>query len=225
MKVLLNIKNWFIRHKPTKRKIVQLYAALLYNANLKGFIKGEIFTGSSKVLCVPGLNCYSCPGAIGACPLGSLQNAIGSAGKSVPYYMLGILALYGLILGRTICGFLCPVGLAQELLYKIKTPKLKKSKFTYILTFLKVAIFAVFIIALPLGFGLNGYANPGFCKYFCPAGTFEGGFFLLMNPNNDGLYQMLGNLFTWKTLVLAIFVIASVFIYRFFCRFDNLYKL
>ena len=84
MKVLRNIKNWFINHKPTKRRIVQLYTALLYNANLKGFIKGEIFTGSSKVACVPGLNCYSCPGAIGACPLGSLQGAISNANKKTP---------------------------------------------------------------------------------------------------------------------------------------------
>ncbi len=57
---------------PTKRRIIQLYCAVLYNVNLKGFVSGNIYKGDSKQVCVPGLNCYSCPGAIGACPLGSL---------------------------------------------------------------------------------------------------------------------------------------------------------
>ena len=47
---------------PTRRRLIQLYAALLHNANLKGYIQGEIYTGRAKTLCVPGLNCYSCPG-------------------------------------------------------------------------------------------------------------------------------------------------------------------
>ena len=93
-KLLLTIKNWFIKIKPSKRKIIQLYTALLYNANLKGFIKGKIFTGKSKVMCVPGLNCYSCPGAIGACPLGSIQGAISNSNKSLPFYVFGIILLY-----------------------------------------------------------------------------------------------------------------------------------
>ena len=70
------IKNFFIKIKPSRRKIIQLYAALLFNANIKGFVNGEIFKGLSKSACLPGLNCYSCPGAIGACPLGSLQNRL-----------------------------------------------------------------------------------------------------------------------------------------------------
>ena len=37
--------------------------------------------------------------------------------------MLGILLLFGLTLGRTICGWLCPMGLIQELLHKIPTPR------------------------------------------------------------------------------------------------------
>ena len=105
---------WLRKIKPSKRKIIQLYAALLHNANLKGFISGKIFKGDSKVLCAPGLNCYSCPGAVGACPLGTLQNSLSSANKRLPFYVFGILMLYGLILGRTICGFLCPMGLLQE---------------------------------------------------------------------------------------------------------------
>ena len=59
--------------KPTTRRLAQLYAALLYNANLKGFVQGKLYTGNVKALCVPGLNCYSCPGAVAACPLGNVS--------------------------------------------------------------------------------------------------------------------------------------------------------
>lgn len=217
--VLFRIKNWFIRHKPSKRRIIQLYTALLYNANLKGFIKGEIFTGSSKVACVPGLNCYSCPGAIGSCPLGALQGAISKSNKSFPYYVIGILLLYGLIFGRTICGWLCPVGLCQELVYKIKSPKLGKSKYTRLLSYLKYVILVIFVFLIPLAYSKSNLPIPGFCKYICPAGMFEGAFFLLGNPNNEGFFSMLGSIFTWKLLVFIIIFVACIFIYRCFCRF------
>ena len=61
-----NIKSWWLSHWPTTRRLAQLYAALLYNANVKGFVEGRIFTGNTKAVCVPGMNCYSCPGAVGA---------------------------------------------------------------------------------------------------------------------------------------------------------------
>ena len=75
MSFIKKIIKWFADHRPTKRRIIQLYAALLFNANLKGFGNGRIYQGKLKGICAPGINCYSCPGASGACPLGSLQNA------------------------------------------------------------------------------------------------------------------------------------------------------
>ena len=215
--------SWWQRHKPTKRRLIQVYAALLVNANIKGFFTGRIYAGNSKYMCVPGLNCYSCPGAVGACPLGALQNALASSGTAAPYYVLGILALFGLLLGRTICGFLCPVGLGQELLYKIKTPKLKKSRFTRVFSYFKYVLLAVFVIALPLIYGLmdpaKGGPVPAFCKYICPAGTFGGAIGLLINPNNADLYGMLGPLFTWKFCVFVVIFVLCIFIFRAFCRF------
>ena len=171
---------------PSKRKLIQLYSALLFNANIKGFFTGEIYKGSSKSMCAPGLNCYSCPGAVGACPLGSLQNALGSQPHSAAFYVIGILLLYGLLLGRFICGFLCPFGLIQELLYKIKTPKLKKSKVTRLLSYLKYLILGYFVIIIPVFYILYsefGNAVPGFCKYICPAGTLEGALGLLLQTS------------------------------------------
>lgn len=213
-KFLVKVKDWFIAHKPTKRRIIQLYAALLTNANLKGFATGKIYTGDTKKMCVPGLNCYSCPGAVGACPLGALQDSLAQSGRSFPSYILGILLLFGLLLGRLICGFLCPFGLIQELLYKIRTPKLRKNRFTRVLSYFKYVLLAI-VIAIPIIYA----GIPSFCKYVCPAGTFGGAISLLSNPNNTDFFGMLGYLFTWKFCVLVVVVVASVFIYRFFCRF------
>lgn len=206
---------WFKNHAPSKRRLIQLYAALLVNANLKGYITGKIYTGNLKNLCSPGLNCYSCPGASFACPLGALQDSMAQTNDRAAFYIIGILALFGLTLARTICAFLCPVGLGQELLYKIKTPKLKKSRYTRVLSFFKYVLLAVMVIAIPLIY----HGIPAFCKYVCPAGTFEGAGGLLANSNNAGFFAMLGNLFTWKFCLLVFFIVGSVFAYRFFCRF------
>ena len=206
-------------HLPTQRRLIQLYSALLYNAHVKGFISGNIFTGGSKRLCVPGLNCYSCPGAVGACPLGALQNALSASNNRAPFYILGILMLYGLILGRTICGYICPMGLLQELLHKIPTPKIKKSRLTRWLSYLKYVFLAVLVIALPLWYASQYIPVPAFCKYICPAGTLEGAVGLLSNPANTPLFPMLGALFTQKFVILVVICGLCVFCYRAFCRF------
>ena len=161
--------------RPSTRRLIQLYSALLHNAHLKGFVDGEIYRGAAKYACVPGLNCYSCPGAVGACPLGALQNALASSGHRAGWYAAGVLLLFGVTLGRTVCGWLCPFGLIQELLHKIPTFKIRKSRLTRALSLLKYLVLAVFVVAIPLWYGLaHGVPVPGFCKYLCPAGTFTG---------------------------------------------------
>ena len=212
--------SWWQAHKPTTRRLVQLYSALLHNAYVKGFITGEIYKGNGKFLCAPGFNCYSCPAAAGACPLGSIQNALASADHRAGWYVLGIIMLYGVILGRTICGWLCPLGLIQELLNKIPTPKIKKSYVTRVLSWLKYLLLAVFAVAIPLWYSLrHGIPLPGFCKYICPAGTFEGAMGLLSNPANSSYFSMLGILFTRKFVIMLVIGLACIFCYRAFCRF------
>lgn len=201
------------------RRLVQLYAALLYNAHLKGVATGKIYTGPVKKLCVPGLNCYSCPGAVGACPLGSLQNAVAASADRPAFYVVGLLLLFGLLLGRVICGFLCPFGLIQELIYKLPTKKLKKNWLTRRLSWLKYGILAVFAIGIPAWFTFRRVPLPGFCKFICPAGTLEGAVLLLLHPANDALRALTGPLFAWKLSVLAGILCPCVFLYRAFCRF------
>lgn len=195
-----------------KRKLIQLICAVLYNCHITGFAKGTIYQGDLKSACIPGLNCYSCPGAVFSCPLGSLQSALLSSKYRFPYYILGMLLLFGILLGRIICGFLCPFGLVQELLYKIPTRKLEKSVWTRCLSRLKYVILAVFVIGIPLVF-----LTPGFCKYICPAGTLEGGIPLLLK--NESLRQLAGGLFRWKTFLLALILLSCIVIFRPFCRF------
>ncbi len=204
---------------PTKRKIMQLYLALLFNANLKGFVSGRIYSGDTKIWCAPGINCYSCPGATGACPLGSFQGSFSSGHHSTIYYVAGILLLYAVLFGRMICGWACPFGLIEELLYKIKSPKLRKNPVTRILSFFKYAILVLFVFIVPITYAIRDLPLPAFCKYICPIGTIEGGLGLLSNAANESYLSMLGPLFTWKFMLMVSIVVGSIFIFRLFCRF------
>ena len=198
--------------KKFSRRYVQLIAAVLYNCNVKGFVSGKIWKGSSKGICAPGLNCYSCPGAVVSCPLGSLQSALVSSKYKFPYYILGTLLLMGLFLGRFICGFLCPFGLIQELLHKIPTPKLEKSKLTRGLTLVKYVLLVIFAVMIPILMGA-----PGFCKYICPAGTLEAG--IPLTIMQEKLRPLIGALFSWKVAMLIVIAAICIFAYRGFCRF------
>ena len=210
---------------PFARRVIQVYAAVLYNAHARGFAEGRIYTGPLKSACVPGLNCYSCPGAVAACPLGALQNAVASSASTgrPGFYVCGILLLFGLLFGRMICGFACPMGLLQELIYKIPLPggwkKPKKNRLTRGLSWVKYALLAVFAIALPLLYGLRRTPLPAFCKWICPAGTLEGALPLLLHPANGDLRALAGGTFVWKGIVLAAVLVLCVFVFRPFCRF------
>lgn len=198
--------------KEKKRQITQVICALLYNCNFTGFIDGKIYKGSTKLFCVPGLNCYSCPGAAASCPIGSLQSALVSARYKFPYYILGMLLLFGVVFGRFVCGFLCPFGFLQELIYKIPGKKIPKGKWSEILSYLKYVILFIFVIVIPLA-----AAVPGFCKYICPAGTSEAG--IPLTILNKELRNLAGGLFSWKVFLLLAIVVSAVFIFRSFCRF------
>ena len=211
--------NKYTKLQEIKKNIIQAAATLITNANLKGFFEGKIYKGNTKVACVPGLNCYSCPGAIGSCPIGSLQAVIGSKKFNISYYVFGIIILIGALFGRLVCGLLCPFGFVQDLLYKIPTPKIKiPVKVDRPLRYLKYVILLVFVILLPMfltnAFGLGA---PYFCKLICPAGTLGGALPLL--AKNEGLRSTIGFLFFWKLSILIVVVALSIFTYRPFCKY------
>ncbi len=203
----------------SKRHGVQAFWALLSNSYLPGFFQGKIYKGKLKNLCVPGLNCYSCPGSLGSCPIGSLQAVLGSAKYKFSFYLLGFFLLVGTLFGRLVCGFLCPFGLIQELLYKIPfVKKIKTFRLDRPLRWLKYIILAVFVILLPLFIvDAAGTGSPWFCKWICPAGTLEGGIPLI--SASPALQGVIGFLFHWKLAILLITVLLSILIYRPFCKY------
>ncbi len=201
------------------RTWVQICFTALTNGYATGFVKGKIFTGPTKKLCLPGLNCYSCPGALGSCPIGSLQAVLGDRNYSFAFYVVGFLMLVGALAGRFVCGWLCPFGLVQDLLHKIPFPKkLKKLPGDKILKYLKYVILAGFVIILPMTvLDIVGQGSPWFCKYICPSGTLFGGIPLI--AANPALQAALGWLFTWKVAILAVLCVLSVIVFRPFCRY------
>ena len=203
------------------RKIVQAGFGLLSNAYGKGFLPGgsALYNGPLKHFCVPGMNCYSCPGALGACPIGSLQAVLAERHRRFPFYVLGYLMAVGVFAGRFICGWLCLFGLLQELLYKIPVPKLSiPEKADRVMRYLKYAVLAVLVIGLPLLYRSEfGAGEPFFCKYVCPVGTLEAGVPLVLL--NRSLRSALGWLFRWKTMLLILCILACMFIYRPFCKY------
>lgn len=202
-----------------KRHGIQALWALLTNSYLLGFVQGKIYKGKLKNFCVPGLNCYSCPGALGACPIGAMQAVIGSWNFKFAFYAAGFLVFVGALMGRFVCGWLCPFGLIQDLLNKIPFPKkICTFKGDKLLRKLKYVIFAVFVILLPLVLvDVLGQGAPYFCKLICPAGALEGGIPLVLM--NKSMQSALGVLYAWKNVLLLITVILSILIYRPFCKY------
>lgn len=198
------------------RGCIQAGAVLFTNLHLPNFIKGGIYQGKGKTVCVPGLNCYSCPAASGACPIGAFQAVAGSSKFRFSCYITGFLILLGVLLGRLICGFLCPFGWFQELLHRIPTRKLSTKKLRP-LTYLKYVILLVMVVLLP-AFAVNdvGMGDPFFCKYLCPQGVLEGAIPLALV--NSGIRAALGGLFTWKLCILLAVAVLSVLFYRPFCK-------
>ena len=199
-----------------KRKLIQAAAFGYSNLYLGNFLDGRLYKGKWKSFCNPGMNCYSCPAASGACPIGSFQAVVGSSKFGFSYYITGFLILLGVLLGRFICGFLCPFGWLQELLHKIPSKKLSTKKLKP-LTYLKYIILLLAVVLLPaLAVNDVGMGDPFFCKYICPQGVLEGA--IPLSLVNEGIRAALGTLFVQKLFILLAVVALSILFYRPFCK-------
>lgn len=188
------------------------------NGYAYGFLDGKIYQGKGKYVCVPGLNCYSCPGAIASCPIGALQALLNQRGFHVPFAVLGVFFLFGSLLGRLICGWLCPFGLVQDLLHKLPFfQKRKQLPFHRVLQYGKYVVL-VGLVGIGSMFLFDSFAKiPAFCKYLCPSGTLFGALPLL--GRNELLRSQTGGLFFWKLCVLILIVLLSIKVYRPFCQY------
>lgn len=206
-------------HKTSRIRLsVQILYTILTNGYTYGFLNGKIYKGPLKYACVPGLNCYSCPGALASCPLGALQNALNQRNLEIPFAVLGFFFIFGSLLGRFACGWLCPFGLLQDLLHKI--PVFRKRKQLPFHTNLKFGKYLTLLGLVIIGstFLFSGFAKiPAFCKYLCPSGTFFGALPLL--SANEALQSQAGSLFCWKLGVLILIMLLSIKVYRPFCQY------
>lgn len=208
--------------KSLKFSYIRLYMQILYtiitNGYAYGFLNGKIYKGPLKYVCVPGLNCYSCPGALASCPLGALQNALNQRNFEIPFAVLGFFFIFGSVLGRFVCGWLCPFGLLQDLLHKI--PLFRKRKQLPFHSRLKYGKYLTLsgLVIVGSSFLFSGFAKiPAFCKYLCPSGTFFGALPLL--ALNEPLHSQVGGLFLWKLGILIILLVLSIKFYRPFCQY------
>ena len=203
------------------RKWIQVITGLLVNGSWSFPYTRTIYQGPLKVVCSPGLNCYSCPAATTYCPIGSLQQlmagiriALENGQNFFGFYVIGTMGVLGGAFGRLICGWVCPFGLIQELLHKIPS---KKFDVPRKLRYLKYGFLLFFVILLPLAVVDDfGYGQLWFCKYICPAGTLEAGLPMLMLQ--PALSQTIGLVFYNKLTILIGFIIWSILASRPFCR-------
>lgn len=193
-----------------KRLYIQLFSAVFFNLPFLALYL--------KYVPAPILNCYACPLAATACPIGTIQLFV-YAGQ-IPYYTLALLGIYGLSLGRTFCGYLCPFGFFQDLLFKISKKEFSLPIWT---GYLKYAVLLVFVIILPLF-----YLSPVFCKW-CPAGSLEASLPVIgteyvqkitgsLTFGFSSLISMVGFIFYFKVLLLVLMMTLFVFYKRPFCR-------
>jgi len=187
-----------------RRDLTQAVATVLANA---GFVPG--LAARLKCLSYPVFNCYGCPLAIGACPIGTIQHFV--IIRQVPLFVIGFLGVVGSIWGRMSCGWLCPFGWVQDLLYRVPWPRTKLRVNTRRYGWVKYVVLVVLFLVIPFV-----TLEPWFCK-LCPAGTLEAGLpWLAISPP---LRALVGGLFWLKLGLLAVFVVAAMALSRPFCRF------
>lgn len=210
------------RYKPRDRRArFQLAFAFIFNAWIPAWFNRSIFQGRVKGTCVPVLNCYSCPSAIGACPIGALQMffadmraGLALGARKFGLYVAGFLGAVGSIAGRIPCGWACPFGFIQELLWKAPGPKIKLPRF---LRYGRYVFLVLMVILLPLLILDDmGYGETWFCRWVCPAGTLEAGLpLVLLNKN---LRSLIGFNFYFKVGLLVFFIVVMILSRRPFCR-------
>ncbi|MDY6835767.1 MAG: 4Fe-4S binding protein [Chloroflexota bacterium] len=190
--------NWLLSLlQSIGRPRIQIAAALLQNA--------YFFPWMKRVPCTT-LNCHACPAATFACPVGIIQGF--ETSRQVPFFVLGILGIVAIVIGRMSCGWFCPFGFLQDLMYRIRTPKLTVKYnlgwFRYVVLIGLVGI-ATFIAQ-----------DLWFCK-LCPAGSLEAGIPVI--ATDPLLRSQIGSFFWLKMSILAVFLGLMIIIKRPFCRF------
>ena len=172
------------------------------------FMNSFVLQALKAVPC-PGMNCYACPGAILACPIGTLQHF--AILRQVPFYTLGVLSVIGVLVGRLSCGWLCPFGWLQELVFGLRRRlHLSRWRISERLRWLPFLSLIVLVGIVPL---LT--REPWFSK-LCPVGTLQAGIPILLIDAE--LRAQAGALFVLKVAILLALICWMLRTKRPFCR-------
>jgi len=180
-----------------KRRITQVVSLLLLHSS---------WGPELKWFCNPVLSCHSCALSWFACPIGVYIHYSGY--HLFPFIALGMVLLLGIVLGKLFCGWVCPFGFLQDMLYKIKTRKITLPKWTKNIKYL-VLVLMVFLIP----FFLGEETIYSFCR-ICPASALQ-----VTVPNIIASGSSVLPLATLvKLTVLIIVILAVIFASRAFCK-------
>jgi len=208
---------WKLSPKITKRirRFTQVGLGVIFTNHYVNAIwtKG-LYEGPLRSICIPGLNCHSCPFATLACPIGIMQSF--AANHALPFYLAGYLFLIGILFGRAACGWICPFGWLQDMMHKIKSKKFGIPKW---LTHFKWVSLLGLTLILPY------YTEVHWFSKLCPYGGLIGAIpWALWNPISPVFDEPViepGSFGTWfiiKMVILGGFLIWFVLAKRPFCR-------
>jgi ferredoxin-type protein NapH len=160
----------------------------------------------AKWICNPVLSCHSCILAWFACPVGVFIHYSGY--HIFPFLALGTVLLLGVLIGRLLCGWVCPFGFLQDLLYRLPGPKFELPDWT---AYLKYPILILTVFLFP--FFLSEQTWLSFCR-ICPASAIQ---VTLPNLYTAGLGDF--SVATGVKLgVLLLVLAAAVLSSRSFCK-------
>jgi len=181
-----------------RRRIVQAVSAIALNSNFGRF--------ATEGFCIPVMNCEACAAAWLGCPIGLMGGRIGF--RAFPLMVVASVVVSGLLFGRFLCGWVCPMGFLQDLLHRIPGPKIRLPRF---LTFGKYAFLAISVVAVAWFLGKE--SGLFYCK-ICPTASLQ---VVIPTMIADGDWQVAGAR-ALRLGILAVVLVLAVLNHRAFCK-------
>jgi ferredoxin len=164
----------------------------------------------------PFLNCQACEMASGACPIGQFQ--MGLLQRSIPLLAFGTVILTAALLGRWICGWLCPFGLFSDIMDRISLKRFQPSHRWRLGGYVVLAFVLVgSVVLVAVGITTQG----PFCSTVCASGKIYGllPYYVTTGAGEVAAATDLSALVLHATL-FGILIVAMILISgRVFCRY------